>query len=93
MNYDEQIEALEQQIDEIEKQILSLMEMQYAESHDSDIAIGDKVLVQSDIYATVIESKFVAASFYGDRYVHHIVTCQTPSGKVGKVQRCEVEKL
>lgn len=93
MNYDEQIEALEKQQQALEDEILKLMELQYAESHDNDISVGDNVLVQGDIYATVTESEFVAANFYGDRMVRHIITCKTPSGKVGEVLRCEVVKL
>lgn len=93
MNYDEQIEALEDQIQECERKILDLMAEEHAKNNINDISIGDKVLVHGDIYATVTDSKFVAANFCGHRYVHHVITCETSSGEVGNAQRCEVEKL
>jgi len=94
MEYEDQIDALENEIEHIEKQILSLMEKQYAETHAKDIDVGDKVVFKAtDILATVESSSFVAANFHGDRYVRYILVCKTKSGKTYTMQRCEVEKL
>ena len=92
MNYDDQIEALQNQQQELEGQILKLMELE--ESSNVDLKEGDKVLIlHSDAVAEVISCKASAYSDHGDRFVEIRVLCQTHSGRKHELQRREVKKL
>jgi hypothetical protein len=92
MNYDDQIEALQNKQQELEDEILNLMELRAA--GEADLKGGDKVLIiHSDAVAEVISCKASAFSDHGDRFVEIRVLCQTHSGRKHELQRREVKKL
>lgn len=92
MNYDDQIEALQDKQQELEDEILKLMELNAA--GDVDLKEGDKVLIlHSDAVAEVISCKASAYSDHGDRFVDIRVLCQTHSGRKHELQRREVVKI
>lgn len=92
MNYDEQIEMAQNEIDALEMKILRLMEMQAQAG--ADLKNGDQVVIRrTDAIAIVDECYAKAENFHGDRCVEILVRCHTRSGKQHVLQRCEVEKI
>lgn len=92
MNYDEQIELAQSEIDALESKILGLMEKKAEEN--TDLKAGDQVvIISTDAIAIVDECYASADNFHGDRCVEVLVKCHTRSGKQHVLQRCEVAKL